>query len=138
MCIMVSASHELRLEAVSSMPCLDGTRCTWIERACVAFLPGSPDPAKDRRIDDVLAERLDKRHVERGEPGHGLHIDRPVQAIADGSLSEHGRQEGVHGRVPHLCQRLPLKNVQDTERAVRCTGGQSRTTCDVAAEPMDG
>jgi hypothetical protein len=32
---------------------LDGTRGTWIERACVALLPGSPDPTKDRRIDEA-------------------------------------------------------------------------------------
>src|SRR5713226_6115243 len=104
---------------VARQTVLDGTRCTWIERACVALLPGSPDPAKDRRVDDAPAERLDKRHVKRGEPGHGLHIDRPVRAISEGSLCEHGRQEGVHGRVPNLCQRLSLKNVQYTERAVQ-------------------
>ena len=73
----------------------------------------------------------------RGGPGHGLHIDRPVQAIAARRLGEHGRQEGVHRRVPHLGQRLSLKHVQDTERAVPCTGGQRRTTYDVAAEPLE-
>ena len=107
---------------------LDGTRGTWIERACGALLPGSPDPTKDRRIDEAPVERLDQRHVERGEPGHGVHIDRPVQTISVGRLCQHGRQEGVHRRVPHLGQRLSLQHVQDTERTVPCPGGQRRTT----------
>jgi hypothetical protein len=108
----------------------------WIERACEALLPGSPDPAKDRRIDEASVERLDQRHGKRGEPGHELHIDRPVQTIAAGRLGEHGRQEGVHRRVPHLCQRLsPARTRHGTVRPVH--RGQSRTTCDVAAEPME-
>src|SRR5262249_50853970 len=86
----VMPQSELFLSSARS----DGIRCTWIVRACVALLPGSPDPAQDRRIDDEPAERLDKRHVERGEPGHGLHIDRPVETISTGSLCKHGRQEG--------------------------------------------
>src|SRR5271169_1696403 len=81
------------------------------------FVPPRADGAKERRIDEQFAKRVDQGHVDRREATDAAHVDAKIEAVPVCRFDKGAQRCGVGGTVDQLKKLLVLEAVYDAEKS---------------------
>jgi len=81
------------------------------------LIPAGADGAKQRRIHDQLAERVDQGHVDGREATDAAHINSEIEAVPISRFDKGAQRCGVGGTVDQLEELLVLEAVYDAEKS---------------------
>src|SRR5271167_1434740 len=87
------------------------------------FVPPRADGAKERRIDEQFAKRVDQGHVDRREATDAAHVDAKIEAVPVCRFDKGAQRCGVGGTVDQLKKLLVLEAVYDAEKSFARTAG---------------
>ena len=81
------------------------------------MIPAGADGAKQRRINDQLAERVDQGHVDGREATDAAHINSEIEAVPISRFDKGAQRWGVGGTVDQLEELLVLEALYDAEKS---------------------
>src|SRR4029434_3176786 len=81
-------------------------------------MPLRADSAKECRIDDQLAERVDQGHVDRREATDAAHVYAEIETVPVCRFDEGAQRCGVSGAVDQFKELLVLEAVYDVEESL--------------------